>query len=179
MLFRSLKGSYDWFYEGFALYEEQKLGVKMNQIRFDDLLATLGRAYDVDRLTGARASLIDASKGRWAGGNSTVYARGMLVAFLCDVALLDASKGKRSVETVLRSVFEKYRPPARGADASEAITSLLRSEPQLAEIVDRYVQGTDLVDWGSSVRKAGIHVSTRDQLTVLTVDPKQIGRAHV
>ena len=47
----NLSGNYDWFYEGFAMYEEQKLGVTMNQIRFEDFLWTLGRAYDIDRYT--------------------------------------------------------------------------------------------------------------------------------
>ena len=54
-----------------------------NRIRFDDFLDTLSRALTTDRLHSNGLSLIDASKNRFGGANTTVYARGMVVAFLC------------------------------------------------------------------------------------------------
>ena len=172
----NLSGNYDWFYEGFATYEEQKMGVAINQIRFEDFLGTLGRAYDIDRFTAPRRSLIDASQDRWSGGNSQVYARGMLVAFLSDVALLDASKGKTSVESLLKQLFDEHRPPAAFLDGNEAIATLMRSHPELALIVDDYVSGSKALDWSPLLQKAGIQATTRDQLTQLAVGDKLTGR---
>ena len=90
----NLSGNYDWFYEGFALYASLRTALAMNQIRFEDFLDTLGRAHSIDTLQSRRVSLIEASKNRWNGANTQVYARGMLVAFLIDTALLQKSKGK-------------------------------------------------------------------------------------
>ena len=172
----NLTGNYDWFYEGFATYEEQKLGVEMNQIRFEDFLATLGRAYDIDGLTSPRRSLIDASRDRWAGSSSQVYARGMLVAFLIDIALLDASKGKSTAESLLRQIFEEHRPPATASDGNDAIIAAMRVHPELAPIVDDYISGSKPVDPTLLFQKAGIQVTIKDQLTQLTVADKLSGR---
>ena len=171
----NLSGNYDWFYEGFAVYEAQKLGVAMNQIRFEDFLSTLGRAYDIDRFT-TRRSLIEASQARWAGASSQVYARGMLIAFLCDVALLDASKGKTSVESLLRQIFDEHRPPAAAVSGNDAVITAIRSHPELGTIVDDHINGSKAVDWEPMLQKAGIQASLRDQLTQLAVSDKLNGR---
>lgn len=172
----NLSGNYDWFYEGFAVYEEQKLGVAMNQIRFDDLLGTLGRAYDIDRFASPRRSLIEASQERWSGASPQVYARGMLIGFLCDVALLDGSKGKTSVESLLRQIYAEHKPPATSVNGNDAIMGLMRSHPELVRIVDDYVNASNPIDWTSLLQKAGIQATTRDQLTRLTVADKLNGR---
>ncbi|HEV7699855.1 MAG TPA: hypothetical protein VGO43_06475 [Pyrinomonadaceae bacterium] len=171
-----LKGNYDWFYEGFAIYEAEKLGVLMNQVRFQDFLATLARAYDVDRLTTPRRSLIEASASRWAGSNTQVYARGIVVAFLCDVAMLDASKGKRPVDTLLRELFEHHRPPAAPVNANDTITAMMRANKELGPIVDGYVSGSNLVDWAPMLQKAGLVATAHGHFTDLAAVEKPSGR---
>jgi predicted metalloprotease with PDZ domain len=171
----NLSGNYDWFYEGFAVYEASKLGVAMNQIRFEDLLSTIARANDIDRFTTKR-SLIDASQNRWAGASSQVYARGMLVAFLCDIELLDASKGKTSVKSLLRQIFDEHRSQAAALNGNDAIISKLRSHPELIPIVDDYVTGSKAIDLTAILQKIGIQATIRDQLTQLAVSDKLSGR---
>lgn len=172
----NLTGQYDWFYEGFALYRSLKLGLTVNRIRFEDFLDTLSRVYDIDRLSAQKVSLLDASKNRWAGANTRVYARGMLVAFLCDIAMLDASKGKRAADSLLRELYLKHRPPAAATDANTAILTLMRSRNELVPIAERYVSGSEPVDWTALLQKAGIEAATRDQLTRLAVVSKPSGR---
>lgn len=172
----NLSGQYDWFYEGFALYRSLKLGVAVNRLRFEDFLDTLSRAYTIDRLSAQKVSLIDASKNRWSGANTRVYARGMLVAFLYDVAMLDASQGKRSTDNLLRELYEKHRPPAKTTDANNAILTHIRSRPELVPIVERYVSGSEALDWTALLNKAGIEATTRDQLTRLATIAKPSGR---
>ena len=91
----NLSGNYDWFYEGFALYQSLRLGVQLNKLRFNDFLDTLARAHSIDSLQTQKTSLISASNNRWNGANTQVYARGMLVAFLIDMTILRQSKGKK------------------------------------------------------------------------------------
>lgn len=172
----NLSGQYDWFYEGFALYRSLKLGVAVNRIRFEDFLDTLSRAYDIDRLSAQKTSLIDASKKRWSGANTRVYARGMLVAFLCDVAMLDASKGKSSTDNLLRELYEKHRPPAAATDANTAILARMKSQKELVPIVERYVSGSEALDLAAIAQKAGIDATTRDQLTRLAIVAKPSGK---
>src|SRR5205085_2873326 len=130
---------YDWFYEGFALYQSLKLGVAVNRIRFADMLDTLSRAYNIDKGAGRQMSLIVASGNRWNGANTQIYARGMLVAFLCDLALLNASKGKFSTNDLLRQFYADSSGANPGVDANAAIIGLFnRHNNELRPIVDRY-----------------------------------------
>jgi predicted metalloprotease with PDZ domain len=57
-----------------------------------------------------KISLIQASANRFGGSNTQVYARGMLVAFLTDLAMMQ--KGKGSVEDLLKELYIKHRRPA-------------------------------------------------------------------
>ena len=172
----NLTGNYDWFYEGFALYESLKLAVVLNRIRFEDFLDTLSRAHTIDGAGSQRTSLLQASNNRFAGANTQVYARGMLVAFLCDLALLQQSKGKRSVEDFLKELFTKHRKPAEPADGNTAVLALLRSNPNVVPIVDKYVTGADKLEWTTDLAAAGIEDSDLGPNTTLRVKDKLNGR---
>jgi hypothetical protein len=171
----NLAGSYDWFYEGFALYQSLKLAVAINRIRFEDFLDTLSRAHTIDSAQSQRGSLIQASATRFAGSNTQIYARGMLVAFLADVALLDQTKGKRSVENVLAELFAKHKSAAP-VDANTAVIALLKADPRVVPVVDRYVVGAEKIDWASELAAAGIEDSDAGILTSLRVKAKLTGR---
>ncbi|MEP6704562.1 MAG: hypothetical protein ABJB34_07135, partial [Acidobacteriota bacterium] len=172
----NLTGNYDWFYEGFALYESLKLAVGLNRIRFDDFLDTLSRAHTIDGALGQRVSLIQASGNHFVGSNTQVYARGMLVAFLCDLALLEQSKGKRSVEDLLRELFAKHRKPAEAADGNTTVLGLLRSNANAAPVVEKYIAGTENLEWTSELAGAGIEDADAGPLTNLRVKEKLSGR---
>jgi predicted metalloprotease with PDZ domain len=171
----NLTGNYDWFYEGFALYQSLKLGVAVNRIRFDDLLDTISRASDIDASPADKGSIIDASKARWNGSNTQLYARGILIAFACDLAMLRASRGKRSISDVLRRVFDRHRasPPEM---ANEAILKILRLQPELRPIVDNSITNSRTIDWPDLLRSGGLEMYTRDQLVRIKVVDKPSSR---
>jgi hypothetical protein len=172
----NLTGHYDWFYEGFAVYQSLKLGVAVNRLRFEDYLDTLSRAYDIDRRLGGKISLIEAANNRWSGDNNTVvYARGMLVAFLCDLALMNASKGKVSTDDIVREVFSKHSGTAQPTDGNAAVLSILKARSEVVPIVDAYVAGTRGIDWTALISSAGLQAETRSGATVLTVVAKPTG----
>lgn len=173
----ALKGNYDWFYEGFALYQSLRTGVNLNRIRFEDFLDTLGRAFDSDNLQSQKVSLIEASKNRWSGANLQVYARGMLVAFLCDAALLRASRGKRSVTDILRQVYQKYKKPNQPqAEGNAAILSLLNDYAELRPIVERYVKNAEKINWQADLESVGIESNGETFPVKLSVKSKLSGR---
>lgn len=172
----NLTGNYDWFYEGFALYQSLKFGVASGRIRFDDFLDTLSRAYNIDISRNSRISLIDASKRRWTGSNTQVYARGMLVAFLCDLTLLEVSRGKRSVTDVVREVYRKHSPQSPVGEGNAAVLSILRGYKELVPVIERNILGAENIEWAKLIGAAGLEAETRDQLVGLKTLAKPSNR---
>lgn len=142
----NLIGDYAWFYEGFAIYQALKTGVWLGQIRFEDFLDTIGRAYDLDYRRERKVSLIRTSKSRWNGTNSSVYAKGLLVAFLCDVALLKQSRGKKDLADVFQAVHKSHNKNKSKNNANDAILLALRRYKVLDLIVEKYIKGVDKID---------------------------------
>jgi len=100
----------------------------------------------------------------------------MLVAFLCDLALLEKSKGKQSVTDILRKLYEKHRPPSAETDGNAAVLALLRSYTELTPIIDRNITGTESVDWNGFIKAAGLDVDLNAHTTNLKVTAKPTGR---
>lgn len=172
----ALTGNYDWFYEGFTVYQALRTGVAMNQIRFEDYLATLAAAYNLDRRQTRRLSLLEASETRRSGANREVYARGMLTAFLCDAALLRASRGKRSISNVLREIHRKHRAPNEPADGSAAILSVLKNYAELAPIIEKYIAGREQINWETDLQSLGIELTDENSAVKLAVKARLNGK---
>lgn len=165
-----LKGNYDWFYEGFALYESLKLGVEVNRLRFDDYLDTLSRAMTVDAAMTDRRSLITASDSRQSGNDTLIYARGMLIAFLTDLKILSRSGGKRDVSELLRSLYEKYRDPKNEADGNQVVTTMIGD----AEI-RQSIENGETINWASALKAFGIEREEQAGSVLLRVTSKPSG----
>ena len=158
----ALKGSYDWFYEGFALYESLKVGVKLNRLRFDDYLDALGRAMTIDSMITDKRSLVDASRARIGGADTLVYARGMLAAYLADAEILQRSRGDNDVAGMMKNIYQKYRSPAAPEDGTAAV---LRSI-DLPE-VSRFVTSGERLDWSEVSKPLGIDVAVQNGIITL------------
>jgi predicted metalloprotease with PDZ domain len=102
-------------------------------------LATLERVYDAYLSRADALSLIDASERRWTGGNSVVYDKGMLVAFLYDLAIKRDSRGKMWLGSLYKQLFA--RPAAQPANGNDVIIQLLSSTPSGAELAKSYIEG--------------------------------------
>lgn len=172
----TLTGNYDWFYEGFALYQSLKSAVLLNRIRFDDFRDTLSRAYDIDNSQTRRLSLIEASQNRWSGADTQVYSRGLIVAFLCDIVLLDKSGGRRSAENLVREIYQGHRPPAAETDGNSAVMAVMSKYPELVPVIDKYVKGSVTVGWAAELNLAGIEASGDGRHISLKVREKPTGR---
>ncbi len=168
----ALTGNYEWFYEGFTVYKALRTGLAINQIRFEDFLATLGEAFDADDFQMQKTSLLAASKNRWNRANSTIYGRGMVVAFLCDAAILKQSKGRRSIDDVFQRIYRDYRVPNNLADGNTAILKVLSDEAELAPIVENYIKKADKINWETDLESLGIETRKENLSTKLSVKAK-------
>lgn len=169
-----LTGNYDWFYEGFTIYHALRTGVELNQIRFEDFLNTLGKAYDLSE--GQTDSLIQASNKRWSGGGNFVYAKGLVVAFLCDSAILQATKGKKSLKDIFGGIYQKHKTPNQIQEGNSAIISILRSFPELSPIIQTYIEGSSKMNWDNSLTAFGIEQEKSNFGVQLKVSEKLNGR---
>ena len=172
----ALTGNYDWFYEGFTVYQALRTGVAMKRIRFEDYLDTLAQAYNLDKLQSHQISLIESSKNRWSGAGSQVYARGMLTAFLYDAALLNESKGGRSITQVFREIYRRHRTPNKPEDGNQAITKILKTYSELNSVVEKYIAGTEKINWETNLESLGIEATEENLTTKLVVKKKLNGK---
>lgn len=166
----NLSGNYSWFYEGFAQYGALKSGVELNQIRFDDFLNTLNQAFELTNRRSQPIALLDAAIFRWNGENSSVYAKGLIVAFLCDAALLRSS-GK-DLNNIFREIYEKHNSSNQMQDGSEAILKVLESYAELTPIVEKHVKNANNLIWEKDFAGLGIEKDSAG----IKVKPKPNGR---
>ncbi len=172
----ALTGNYDWFYEGFTVYQALRTGLAKNQIRFEDFLDTLAQAYNLDNFQSQKVSLIKSSKNRWSGATSQVYARGMLVAFLCDLAILKQSRGKRSINDIFTEIYQKHRLPNESADGNAAILRALNNYSELDLIIKNYVEGAENINWQTDLESLGIEAKEENSFIKLYVKTKLSGK---
>lgn len=153
-----LGGDYAWFYEGFAVYQALKTGLRLGRIRFEDFLNTLETANFLEQKRSPAALLAGDGRGRWTASadGSNVYARGMLVAFLSDAAVLSASGGRKDLRDVFRELYREGRREPEGRDANAAVLGVLRGRAELTPLIDRYVAGGERIDWAKYLPVFGI-----------------------
>jgi hypothetical protein len=133
-----LAGDYDWFFEGFTLYQALLTCLRLDFISFDDYLDTMSRVYDsyLSSPDRDRVSLIEASERRWTISPSFVYDKGMLVAFIYDLMLRQSSGNGLTVSGIYPQLFR--RSAGRG-NANEVIMSLLNDPHGMDQFAERYV----------------------------------------
>ena len=178
----ALDADYDWFYEGFTVYQAARAAVRLELLTFQEFLNAIARAFDA-YANGAdrdRWSLIEASQRRWTTGGSVVYQKSMLVAFLFDLKLLSQSRGKRSLDDVYREVFRRYRlvePPsapsttqASGiADGNQAVLAVIEGTPGMQEFAGSFIRRAAAIDLSSELATFGLRVERLGLRTRISV----------
>jgi predicted metalloprotease with PDZ domain len=163
-----LDGDYDWFFEGFTLYQALRTNLRLGLISFDDYLTTIARVYD-SYLSSVEPhlSLIEASERRWTTSSSLVYEKGMLVAFIYDLSLRNLTDCRASLDDVYSELF---RLAATGqGTANEIIIRLLGEPAGLESFARDYVASPGKINLSSVVSAYGIqvqHVGSGTRLTV-------------
>jgi hypothetical protein len=133
-----LKGDYDWFFEGFTLYEALLTALDLKLISFAEYLNTLARVYDSYLSHSDSLSLLEASERRWTSSGSFVYDKGMLVAFMYDLMVRQESGGKTSLADLYPALFSVA---AESSNANDVIMKLLGSSQATQGFAKSYIEG--------------------------------------
>jgi hypothetical protein len=153
-----LVGDYDWFFEGFTLYQALRMDLHLGLISFDNYLETIARVYDsyLSSVDHDRLSLIEASERRWTSPSSLVYEKGMLVAFIYDLTLRSLTECQASLDDVYGELF---RLSLTGQEkANEIIIKLLSEQHGLESFAKDYVESAGKINLDSEVSAYGIRV---------------------
>ena len=100
----------------------------------------------------------------------------MLVAFLCDVALLNGSKGKLSTNDLLRRFYADTSGANPAVDGNVAIIDLFNRENGLRPLVVRYIDGSEAIYWDALLDAVGLEAIKTGNVTNLAVKQKLSGR---
>ena len=167
-----LSGDYDWFFEGFTLYQALRTTQRLGLVDFNEYLRTIGRVYDSYLIAPDRdnLSLLDLSQRRWTSSNSLVYDRGMLVAFLYDLQLRWLSGGNRAAADIYPRLFLGLRDRSPST-ANDVIIDLLDSPDGMGQFSARYIKTTTPIDLESLLAPYGIEVKRENFKTQLSVSP--------
>lgn len=152
-----------WLFEGFTSYYDDLALVRSGVIGVDDYLALLSKTVS-NVLRGAgrlKQSVAESSFDAWTkyyrqdenAPNAIVsyYAKGALVALALDLQLREASKGRRSLDDVMRALWQRHGQTGVGVE-EEGIFELVAEiaaeagggdGKKLAQWLRRAVEGTD------------------------------------
>jgi len=163
----ALDGDYDWFYEGFTVYEAARTAVRLDLLMFPEFLNAIARAYDGYLVNAERErwSLVEASKRRWSAGSAAVYSESMVVAFLYDLRLRMQSRGKQSIEKIYPTLLLKYGAranvdPARPADGNDAALNVLALDEGTRAFARAFVTQPAKIDLRQELAPFGLQVET-------------------
>lgn len=169
----ALEGNYDWFYEGFTVYQAARTAVRLDLLTFPEFLNSIGRAYDGSNGQTNSVSLIEASGSRWTTGQPAVYSKSMVVAFLYDLRMRSASHGKKSLDNVYRAILQKHSSGgAAKSDGNEAATQALALDEAAVEFVRKFIRSPVTINLANELAPFGLQVETFGLRTRIGVSEK-------
>jgi predicted metalloprotease with PDZ domain len=131
-------------------------------------------------------ALEDASLNAWIkvrdGTDALYYPKGSLAGFLLDIMIRDASDNKRSLDTVMRELYQTTYKQGRGFTGDEWWAAVRRASNgrSYEEFARRYIDGRDPFPWEEQLRVIGLRVQT-DSVPRLGVStrPEGTGGARI
>jgi len=178
----ALSGDYDWFYEGFTIYQAAQTAVRLGMLTFAEFLNSIARAYDSSKTEAADLSLIEASARRFTIGRASVYSKSQVVAFLYDLRLRSLSHNKKSLADVYRKLGREHRATGDDAGAAkinngtEVASSELSAELGSEEFVRVFIREPVSINLPAELAPFGLKaelVGLRTQITVNESASKQ------
>jgi len=167
----ALSGDYDWFYEGFTVYQSMRVSMQLGYLTFQDYLDSLARSYDnyLAAREQDKLSLLDASARRWSGQGALVYHKGMLIAALYDLSVRQRSRGKRSLDDVYRALFRRHHAGVERSAGNAAVIDALNSVAGGGEFSKHYIESVNRLELADALAPFGLNTVRNGAITRITV----------
>lgn len=154
-----------WVSEGITDYYADLTLLRSGIVDSTDFLqATLGKIGTVH--DAPPTALEDASLSTWIhptdGSGYLYYPKGSLAGFMLDILIRDASENRRSLDTVMREIYQTTYKRGRGFGMTEWWGAVSRAAGgrKFAAFYDRYVDGREPFPWDSILPLAGLRIVT-------------------
>ena len=161
-----------WTAEGFTSYYENKLLLRAgitNQTTFlNDLIGGLGTVINTPgaKVQSASSSSFDA----WIIGyrpnenskNNSIsyYSKGEIIGLLMDLEIANATKGTKSLDDVMKAMYEQGKAQKRGYTDAEFKAMVEKiSGISFTKFWAKYIDGTDDIDFEKYLAYAGVDAS--------------------
>jgi predicted metalloprotease with PDZ domain len=153
-----------WVSEGITDYYAdivQLRGGILDSAEFLELVT--GKQGEVDEAP--VVALEDASLDSWIrptdGSQYIYYAKGSLAGFLLDIMIRDASNNARSLDTVMREVYQSTFKAGRGFTSQDWWGAVSRAAGgrSFADFNTRYVDGREPFPWSTVLPLAGLRIN--------------------
>lgn len=163
-----------WAFEGITSYYDDLALVRAGSITPEEYLEAVAMTWTrVQRGIGRmRQSIADSSFNAWTkfyrqdenAGNAIVsyYTKGMLVALCIDLTLRKTSNHQKSLDDVMRQLWQRYLETAQGVSEKE-IQQLVNeiAGSDLTQLLDQWIYGTEELPLETLLDSFGIAVEYR------------------
>lgn len=165
-----------WVSEGFTSYYENKLMLRAGLVKPEDFATTYAAAVAIVVNTpGAKVqSAASSSYDAWIIGyrpnensnNSAIsyYSKGQVVGILMDLEIINATKGAKSLDDVMKAMYLQCKSLKRGFTDAEFKAMVEKiSGISFTNFWAKYVNGTDDIDYKKYFALAGIDVTDENE----------------
>lgn len=161
-----------WIMEGFTSYYDELILQRSGDYSKDTYLRKMaGTATRVENQPGNKVlPVAESSLDAWVklyrpnenSYNTTIsyYSKGSLVAMILDLEIINSTNAEKSLDDVLIYLYkEYYEKRGRGFTPEEARAAIEHvAGKKLDEIFDRYINGTETIDYDKYFGYAGLNV---------------------
>ncbi|MBB6501386.1 M61 family metallopeptidase [Pedobacter cryoconitis] len=169
-----------WVAEGFTAYYENKFMLRAGFLNPGEFVNTLTKAVnDLMNTPGSRVqSAAMSSFDAWIkyyrpdenSNNSGVsyYSKGEVVGLLMDLEIANATKGKYSLDDVMKAMYEQCKMKGKGYTDAEFKAMVEKiSGVSFTNFWDMYVNGTQPIEYAKYLGYAGIKVTDENDHSVV------------
>lgn len=160
-----------WISEGFTTYYSSKSMAKTGfntDLEFANIMAgsiatvdnTIGTRYQSAALSSFDAWIVHYRQNENSPNSSiSYYSKGEVLAALMDLAIIHETKGAKSLDDVMKAMYEKGQAEGKGFTETEFKHMVEKiAGKDFTEFWKKYVYGTDLIEYEKYFSYAGLKV---------------------
>jgi len=161
-----------WFLEGITSYYDEILMKRTGYFNEDEYLRKLANTLtNVDNRPGDKVQPVsEASRDAWFkfyqqnenSWNTTVsyYTKGSMLGAILDLMIIESTKGEKSLNDVMRILYQNYYKDSKEGINSEDIKSVIESVSgkKMDGFFSRYIYGTEPLNYEKYLHYAGLEI---------------------
>jgi predicted metalloprotease with PDZ domain len=171
-----------WLAEGGTSYFDEIIMIRAGFSEADDYVNGLGRQIEQDRqrpgnmVQSVTEASFDAWIGYWRGNQNSYndetsyYGKGKLATLLLDMEILRLSAGERSLQDVMKAMFERFPVFEKGYTVEDLRQiSEEFAGGSLEEFFEKYIYGAMAYPWEEAFAVAGLRVTPSEEEPKATI----------